>query len=109
MRQSLYPVTLEDLKASPAIREHWPHVGRLIEGFLLTTMAETAAQHECGAKSGDESAALKTIAAIIKLLEPLSVKTGESEPRPMMKPLKRFSKTPPEEAKPETKNPTAKQ
>ena len=71
--------------------EHWPQVARLFEGYLLTCMVRTAADHECGARSGDESAAMKAYAKLIEDFEPLSTPLKEGDKKPLMKPLKRFS------------------
>lgn len=102
-RQPFFPITIDDLRSNPAMIEHWPHVSRLFEGYLLTCMVRTAADHHCGERSGDESAAMKAYAALIESLEPLSVPLKEGDKKPLLKGLKRFSDPPPNNPTPKPK------
>lgn len=100
-----FPVTIEDLRANPAIAEHWPHLARPIIGFLLTQLHGNAINSGCAERAQAEAAKGQSFSILINNLMTL----GDAEPvAPLatMRPLHRFSAE--TKAVTETPNPTEK-
>ena len=99
----IFPTTVADMQSNPAIVEHWPHVARLITGYLLTVLHRNGAQGKNANTAEHAVGAALAISEIIEDLAKLGDPAPEPQRRPTIAPLNRFSENPPgENTKPNT-------
>lgn len=96
-QQPIFPITLEELRQNPAIKEHWPHISRPIIGYLLTYLQRNVREADCTDRAQAEAGASRAIGHLIDQFISLG---NPTLPKPLttIKNLNRFSQE--EENKP---------